>query len=309
MMSNTSRQIGIDIGGTHLRIGYVREGTIVSCEFYRSAQVFAAGGAADALAALIRRYMSAADGPVQAVSIGIPGSVCNDHRTVYCTPNLFMPDGNHLFENYDLATPLEQAVGVPVYLNKDVNNLLRFDMAVRPHSEKEILLGAYIGTGYGTAVSVFGKILEGAHGVAMDMGHMSLYHARQKCSCGKTGCVEAYASGLQLTRLRDRFFQKTALENIFLEHSGDGAIQEFIYACALPLATLAGTFDPHAIIIGGGVTEMPGFPRELLEQKILEHTPRAVAERRPCFCYSPIRADKGVIGAALYAQQQGKKEV
>ena len=144
MMSNTSRQIGIDIGGTHLRIGYVREGTVVSCEFYRSAQVFAAGGAADALAALIRRYMSAADGPVQAVSIGIPGSVCNDHRTVYCTPNLFMPDGNHLFENYDLATPLEQAVGVPVYLNKDVNNLLRFDMAVRPHSEKEILLGAYI---------------------------------------------------------------------------------------------------------------------------------------------------------------------
>lgn len=309
MMSNTDQQIGIDIGGTHLRIGIVRDGTVVSCGVYRSAEVFASGHAADALVSLIRRYADTAGGSVQAVSIGIPGSVCNDHRTIYCTPNLFAPDGSHLFENYDLASPLEQELGIPVYLNKDVNNLLRFDMALRPHPEKEILLGAYIGTGYGTAASVFGNVLEGAHGVAMDMGHMPLYHARQKCSCGKTGCAEAYASGLQLTRLQRKLFPKTPLEYIFLEHSGDEVIQEFIYACALPLATLAGAFDPHAIIIGGGVTEMEGFPRELLERLILEHVPLAVSDRHPCFYYSPNRADKGVIGAALYAQQQGKKEV
>lgn len=309
MMSNTDQQIGIDIGGTHLRIGIVRDGAVVSCGLYRSAEVFTSDHAADALVPLIRRYIDTAGGSVQAVSIGIPGSVCNDHRTIYCTPNLFAPDGSHLFENYDLASPLEQELCVPVYLNKDVNNLLCFDMGVRSHPEKEILLSAYIGTGYGTAVSVFGKVLEGAHGVAMDMGHMPLYHARQKCSCGKTGCVEAYASGLQLTRLRDRFFPQTPLEDIFREHSGDEVIQEFIYACALPLATLAGAFDPHVIIIGGGVAEMGGFPREMLEQQILEHVPRAVREHRPCFYYSPNRRDKGVIGAALYAQQQGKKEV
>lgn len=307
MRAAMDQQIGIDIGGTHLRIGVVRGGTVVSCGLYRSAEVFASAQAAAALLSLIRRYVSEADGAVRAVSIGIPGSVCNDHRTIYCTPNLFSAAGNHLFEAYDLATPLEEGLGIPVYLSKDVNNLLRFDIAARPCPDQEILLGVYIGTGYGTAASVYGKILEGAHGVAMDMGHMPLFHAGQKCQCGKVGCVEGYASGIQLTRLRDRFFPQTPLERIFCDHGDSAIIQEFIYACALPLATLAGAFDPHAIIIGGGVAEMAGFPRQLLEQQIWEQAPRAVKERRPCLCYSPSRADKGVIGAALYAQQQLKQ--
>ena len=98
MMSNTDQQIGIDIGGTHLRVGIVRDGAVVSCGVYRSAEVFASGHAADALVSLIRRYSDTAGGSVQAVSIGIPGSVCNDHRTIYCTPNLFASDGSHLFE-------------------------------------------------------------------------------------------------------------------------------------------------------------------------------------------------------------------
>lgn len=295
--------IGIDIGGTNLRIGVVSNEKVIYKGVYNSAELFSKGNAVDVLFLLIQHYIALSGQSVHAVSIGIPGAICNDNRTIFCTPNLLDSKGRHLFERFDLVTPLQEKLGIPVYINKDVNNLLLYDISSRPLFWKEILLGIYIGTGYGTAVSLYGDIFTGAHGLAMDMGHMPFFHASHKCYCGKAGCAEGYASGLQLIRLRDQFFPDTPLDRIFCEHCESAVIEEFIYACALPLATLAGAFDPHAFIIGGGVIEMEGFPKKKFERIILEQAPKAISLNNTSFYYSPKKVEKGVIGAVLYAKK------
>lgn len=118
--------IGIDIGGTNLRIGMVdAEGRLTNFERKSSASLVAENAVQNLgreLKSYIERYEI--EGQVGAVSVGVPSIVSKDKSFIYSTPNL------KGLENIDLGNLLKAYVNVPVFVDRDVNYLLV--MILRP---------------------------------------------------------------------------------------------------------------------------------------------------------------------------------
>ena len=97
-------RLGVDLGGTYLRMGLARDAELVSQRVLPSAQLPRCG-AQEALGDLLAEYRDACGEELACVSVGVPGSVNADRRTVFCTPNLTGAE-SFLFESADLASPL-----------------------------------------------------------------------------------------------------------------------------------------------------------------------------------------------------------
>jgi len=302
--------LGVDMGGTNTRIGLVNEEMRLAgpCRVVPSRSFAKAPDTMAAFWQLLEDTLDHAGVKTEAVrriSVGVPASVCGDLRTIFCAPNLVDASGKLVFENYPFAEELERLCGIPTLVNKDVNNLLCYD--IHENDLKGTVVGCYIGTGVGGAVSIDGKLLLGRNGVAMDIGHLPLFHSNKRCGCGKRGCAETEISGSSFLRLFQKCYPKENFSEAFSRHGEDPVIEGYVRDCAHVPAILATVFNPSAIVLGGGVLEMEGFPRRVLEEKILEVTANAVASNPPRFVYADRLPERGVIGAALFANEM--KEV
>lgn len=301
--------IGLDIGGTRTRIGAVSrkngEAVLFSpCEICNSEMLKnedPAGVLCEWFTEYLRKYGISGE-QVETVSIGIPGSVRNDFATVFQAPNT--AEGR--FDGVHLSELLSQRIGLPVLLNKDVNNLLYHDLTVCGSGASGVVVAVYIGTGIGSAAAIDGKILYGSRGFAMDAGHISLYGVDKLCGCGRRGCAEALASGHVLREIaKERFHAE--VPDVFAQNADDPVLMKFTDDLAEVPAILATVFDPDLMIIGGGVCSMRGFPRARLENRILERAERAVASGGLRFFYAKSAPEDGVLGAAIFADRYRKQ--
>ena len=298
--------IGIDIGGTHLRIGAVdRAGQVSSFEKRESREVCGESGSALRLIALIRAYLARNDlaHRAAALAVGFPSTVSRDKRTVYSSPNLPLGGADGL-DGRDVVALLEGALGLPVFLDKDTIFLLQYDLVRLNLRDKGCTIGIYYGTGIGNAIFLNGKFLIGKHGVAGELGHIPYFGSTNLCGCGSRGCAETHAAGYVLRNLWQEHFSDEPFCELFLRHGGDARIIKFVEAMAIPFATELNLFDPDQIILGGGVVEMAGFPMELLLRFLSEF----VRKPYPGEDFSLIRAsaapETGVVGAAYYAMER-----
>lgn len=298
--------IGIDIGGTHLRIGGVdRAGNVMCFEKRSSGEVCGKSGSAPRLIALIRDYLArnALAERAAAIAIGFPSTVSRNKRIVYSSPNLPLGGDNGL-DGQDVVSLLESALGLPILLDKDAVFLLQYDLVRLGLRDQGCTIGVYFGTGIGNAVFLDGKFLTGKHGVACELGHIPFFSSTNLCGCGSRGCSETYASGYVLREIWQDLFSNEPFSEIFLRHPENEHIRKHIEAMAIPIATELNLFDPDQVIIGGGVVEMAGFPMELLLQYLREF----VRKPYPCEDFSLIRASAapeiGVAGAAYYAMER-----
>ena len=300
------RIIGIDIGGTHLRMGAVDHAGQVTCfEKRESSEVCGSGGSARRLVALIRDYL-ARNGLAEralAIAIGFPSTVSRNKRTVYNSPNLPIGGADGL-DGQDVVALLETALGLPAFLDRDTIFLLQYDLVRLNLRDKGCTIGVYYGTGIGNAVFLDGKFLTGKHGVAAELGHIPYYGSKNICGCGSRGCAETHAGGYVLRNLWQEHFSNEPFCEIFSRHADDACILAFIEAMAIPLATELNLFDPDQVIIGGGVVEMADFPME----RLLGYVREFVRKPYPGEDYALIRASTvpeiGVVGAAYYAMER-----
>ncbi len=298
--------IGIDIGGTHLRIGAVdRAGQVTCFEKRESSEVCGSGGSAQRLIALIRDYLArnGLASRARALAIGFPSTVSRDKRTVYSSPNLPLGGADGL-DGQDVVALLETTLGLPTFLDRDTIFLLQYDLARLNLKDKGCTIGIYYGTGIGNAVFLEGRFLAGKHGVAAELGHIPYYGSKNICGCGSRGCAETHAGGYVLRNLWQEHFSNEPFCEIFSRHADDARILTFIEAMAIPLATELNLFDPDRVIIGGGVVEMADFPME----RLLEYVREFVRKPYPGEDYALIRASSvpeiGVVGAAYYAMER-----
>lgn len=295
--------LGIDIGGTNFRVGLVdKKGEITKYMVVNSSILLAEGNnSLEKLVQFIDTYLAEnLDGIPQGIAIGFPSTVSKDKKKVYSTPNLQLSG----FENVNIPKYIGVRTKVPVFINKDVNFLLTYDLAKMNLDRKGIMLGMYIGTGFGNSIYINGEFLDGKNGVAGELGHIPTLHVTTVCGCGNRGCAEIYASGTALRKLKDEFFTDTFIGDVFLEHSQDQRIMQYINGLSIPIATEINIFDPDYIIIGGGIPSMKGFPKKHFEKCILQHTRKPYPANSLNIVYSENMQEAGVIGAGLYAFQQ-----
>ena len=298
--------IGIDLGGTHLRIGAVNDKFEVENPVVVKTAIMAnAENPLKKMCDLIAEYMNINKiDKIEAVSIGVPSSVANDKKTVICTTNIRNEKGEILFNNVNIAEDIEKYFNVPVFINNDVKNILEYDIENHNLNQDKVVAGIYIGTGVGASIVIDGKELDGINGTALDLGHMPYFNGTAQCSCGKTGCCECYASGWRLQEIRRKYYPDTKIEDMFVAHVDDKIMQDFVYACAYVYAVIATIFNPAAMVVGGGVMEMKGFPRHDFEKMVNELTGRDVMQYGFNFVYSQEFIGKGVIGAAIFARKR-----
>ena len=302
--------IGIDLGGTNLRIGAVTpDNEMKNPSVIKSFYIANAHNPVIKLCEIIEKYrVSNGIEEIEAISIGVPSSVSNDKENVICKTNIRNSAGEVVFLNRNIAAEMREYFEVPVYVNNDVNNILQYDVAVNHLENQKIVVGIYIGTGVGSSVIIDGKPLEGKDGAELDLGHIPYYKGNDPCSCGKKGCCECYASGWRLQQIREQYYPNTEIQDMFTLHREEQPLKDFVDACAHVYAVMATIFNPDSLVVGGGVMEMMDFPRKAFEQAVNEKVGTDVMGYGFRYIYSEEYVGKGVIGAAVFARNRLKEE-
>ena len=298
--------IGLDVGGTYLRIGAVDQERRVRCsKIIESETVSKSKDPSDTLCRIIEEFIEANQiSKADAVSVGVPSSVSTDNQTVICTTNMQDLEGRPIFRNANIAAYLKERLQLPVFVNNDTGNILLYDIYSNGLQDDSVVVGIYIGTGVGASVMIDGKLMKGANGAALDLGHIPYYKAFDRCSCGKTGCCECYASGWRLKQIREKYYPEDEIRDLFKKHADEEPLQDFLYSCSHVFSVMATIFNPVSVVAGGGVLEMEGFPRKQFEKLVDQNTGLDVMTYGFRYVYSRPCTDKGIIGAALFAEKR-----
>jgi glucokinase len=301
--------IGIDIGGTKIAGGLVaREGLIGEV---RTAPTEAAEGGPAVLRRAIELARNVmADFPnlkPTAVGIATGGWIERSTGRVVSATDL-LPG----WSGTDLRSEFERATGLRAFAINDVHAMGLAEARLGAGRDCQVCLSVAVGTGIGGAITVGGELLEGAHGMAGAVGHITYQAGGARCSCGRRGCIEAYASGPAIARSFARCLgqdlKSTGLPDLV---KGLNSQHQRMQRCAVRttdsagaalghvLAGVANTIDPDLIVLGGGAAFALGEPflaavRSAVARRIL---PPISAEVVP----AQLGPVAGVIGAGLIA--------
>ena len=297
--------IGIDIGGTNLRIGLVDKTIRLSCfEKFPQADILK-DDAPKRLADFIRQYIhkNGVEGNITAVCTAFPAAIDKTRSIVLNAPNI---SG---FNGVNVKSVLSGELGIPVYVEKDVNALLLYDLHQYALSQSGITIAIYAGTGLGNAIYIDGEFLTGNNGVAGELGHIPMWDCEDICACGNEGCVETYIGGKHLNKLCESEFPQIDIVEIFKNHREHPLLLQYIKRLAMVIATEINILDPEIVIIGGGVVSMPDFPIDLLIQNIRHYARKPLPESNLKFIISENTGKNGVIGAGIHAWKQNTRNL
>lgn len=261
----------IDLGGTYLRLGHLLhgephpEGVRVATEALRRSEPVGF------LAAAVRGYAAARGLELKGVVLGVPFTPDKERTTAVSSPNI------RNLEGAPLKHGLEAALGCPVVLERDINLLLLGEWHAGAARGAGAVFGLFAGTGVGGCLLEDGRPYRGATGAATELGHIPVRHEGRRCVCGNEDCLEAYASGHVLLGLAET--AGVPVGELFT-HAHDPALREALESVvddlARALATAVNLFHPDLALVGGGVPEMPGFPKARFSGRFYAHLRRPV---------------------------------
>lgn len=288
--------IGIDIGGTNLRIGAVTSDyQLHSCKKVSSREMLATSDPLETLKKFIEHYIKSHENSVcLGICIGFPGTVAQDKHHVYSCPNL--PS----LSNLDIGTPLSNYFNIPVIAEHDVILLLANDMIQNNIQHFNTIIALYIGTGLGNALFINGKFLTGKNGVSGELGHIPVSGSNRKCPCGNKGCMELYCAGKRLEEIQKQYYPVIPLNDIFLHFSPDSPLGEYIDYMAIAAATEINILDPDCILLSGGVINMVSFPIEYLKERIYYYARKPYPAENLLYVTGTPHPFSGVLGAGIY---------
>lgn len=311
-----SETIGIDLGGTKCWLARVRSsGEVLESKFFFS---HPERGVQPLLEDLVMHVQSLKTKQTEAIGIGIAAQVTPEEGIVSFAPNL-------KWRNVPLRSYLMQALHLPVAVLNDVRAAAFGEWCSGAGQGEQDLVTLFLGTGVGGAVLSEGRWLVGADGCAAELGHLCIQMNNGRlCGCGNRGCLEAYLGGVHLVKHIHELVISHPEEGRTLLDLARGSVEAInmpllVQGCALgdPFslkveeeafqALVAGgisvvhAFNPHALILGGGLLE--GFPHwvEKLE-KVLRQSALPAAREHLSVRRALLQNQAGGIGAALYAR-------
>lgn len=190
--------IGVDLGGTNLRIAAVsREGRLLE-KVALSAQVargpdHVIGEMCDAIRRLSEQHCG--EGKFLGTGIGVPGVIDMEAGVIRKSANL--PG----WSNYPVRDEIERRLGTRVFLNHDAKVAALGEKWLGAGRNVDNMAMITLGTGIGGAIILDGKIYYGMNGMAGEFGHITIEPEGVPCGCGNRGCAERYASATALVRM------------------------------------------------------------------------------------------------------------
>lgn len=311
--------IGIDLGGTQIKAGIINEkGDIVAKAetatlAERPYQDVARDMAMCSLKALEESGLTLND--VGGMGIGIPGLADNTTgRVIFCT--------NLGWYDIPLRDELRKYLNLPILIDNDatVAGFAESVAGVSRGLHSSVFLT--LGTGVGGGIVIDGKPWTGAHGVATEIGHLTMEIDGIPCTCGKKGCLERYCSATALIHMAEEVclnnpdceLMKRAGGNpknitgrmvVDLAKEGDEYALKIFHRytkyLAIAINTIISFLDPDMIVLGGGISHAGKFLIDAVTDKLPEYL---MFKTLP---YSQIALaslgnDAGIIGAAMLSK-------
>jgi glucokinase len=263
--------IGVDLGGTNLRIAAATEqGSLMEKVTLGTKTILGRDQVLNDMCGAIRhisdKYKDSAN--LLGVGIGVPGIIDMQTGMMRESPNL--PG----WADYPVRAEIEKRLGAPVILENDAN--------VAALGEKWLGAGRHVGdiamltlgTGVGGGIVLEGKIWHGMSGMAGEFGHMTVEPDGQQCGCGNRGCLEQYSSATAVMRMAreaiangdapglakaassDIEFSAKEIYNLAIQ--GDEQAKRIFRrvgrALGISLATMINGLNLEMYVIGGGVS-------------------------------------------------------
>jgi glucokinase len=260
-MSNSRLALGIDIGGTNLKVGLVTEtGELIDKETSPTPKPRELNAVVDALASTVKALCEKHSVTPDGAGIGAPGVVDKTMQTVLWAPNF--PD----WIGAPIRVAISEAIRLPVVMDNDVNNFAVGEHRWGAARDFKHFVACAMGTGLGGAVFIDGKLYRGARGAAGEMG-FTIISPDGPAILDRKGVVEAYVGRAAFDRLVDERYKSgefpTPRRISELAEQGEPRALEIHDILAKQLSEAAATWlhilNPQAIIIGGGTSHNAGY--------------------------------------------------
>jgi glucokinase len=292
--------VGVDLGGTNVRVALVNEAGEILDSLRKSTPVSEGPEAtAQLMGSLIKdvteRFKSH---NILGVGIGSPGPLSRKEKKIFQTPNL--PG----FDGFPLGKKVEEITKFPVLLDNDAKCACFGEglFGVAKNVSDYILLT--FGTGIGGGVVVNGQMLYGKTDGACEIGHMTLYPNGKLCKCGNRGCFEQYCSASAIkdraTLCAGREVRTIEVFEALLKNEAwaTQVLREVAIDLAMATASLVNIFDPRMIVFGGGVFTAGGGPLcEWVREEIKNRCFKSLQNDLQILP-SSLSGNAGVLGAA-----------
>ncbi len=307
--------IGIDIGGTNIKVGVVaQDGRVLARGVVETSSQEGPERAFRRIHEAARSL--AGRGRITGVGIGCAGLVDSAHGVLRESPNL------PAWRGARLGRIARANFRLPIHLENDATSAAFGESFVRGERGRNLVM-ITLGTGVGGGIVADGCIVRGVSGFGGEFGHMTVDPNGPRCRCGSRGCVEAYAGSYGIVRAARVATQsrRTTLARHFGSNSpgvrdvldaarrgdvvGRAAARTAGEHLGWGIAAMLNVLNPSVVVIGGGVSG--GF--DVLEPHVRRTIARyafADAVRAARIESSRLGNDAAVVGAAMLARSANR---
>lgn len=304
------KNLGIDIGGTSIKGGLVDQKGEITNLF--SLPIDKKLNQEDQIAALISKIKeSYKEDDFSGIGLGIPGTINPEEGLVLFSNNL---DWHELAigDMFKKAFPNKK-----ITMDNDANvaalGEVKFGVA---KNEKNVVL-ITLGTGVGSGIIIDGKVYEGENGRGAEIGHSLLVMDGIKCTCGRKGCLEMYASASALIRQADeacKSHPNSRLAKAKLNGELDGktifeiaqkgcktaqkVVNNYVKFLSEGLINICNVFRPSTIVLSGGIANQGSYLIDKIESYLDENNYGFPPKAKVNIRCSMLGYNSGIIGAA-----------
>ena len=309
--------IGVDVGGTKVLGGVVNEKGEILKTLREDTPKEGGSAVTKTIADVVLKLSEEFN--IHTVGVAVPGYVSSDRQRVLGIPNI------RDWDEFNLHDDLFKLLNFKVIVENDANAAAWAEYRFGAGQGESNLIILTIGTGLGGGVVINGELYRGANGTASEFGHMRVVPNGIQCGCGIAGCFERYASGSGLMMHIEKLIAENPERGKNLLNKGDGTLSgllgKHITEAALEgdalaieglsitgewigagIATLAATFDPSLVVIGGGVVEAGDLILQPARAAMDKFMPFRGKHPHPRIVGAKLQNDAGLVGVADLAR-------
>lgn len=311
--------IGIDLGGTNIAVGLVdADGEIMAKDSTPTLKERNYKEIIRDMADISKRLVidsgySMSD--INAVGIGSPGTIDNSRGLVVYSNNIRM-------DNVPMADEFKNYINKPINMENDAN-AAAYGEYIASGGKANSFVFMTLGTGVGGGIIINGDIYRGFNGAGAEMGHSSIVFDGKECTCGKRGCLEAYASVTALIeQTRDAMKKhpesimnqwveaeghisgRTAFECAKKEDKTAIAVKNtYIRYLSEGISNIINIFQPEKFVIGGGISKEGDELLEPIKEFVYKNDFNKFMPRTE-ISIAKLYNDAGIVGAAMAAKNK-----
>ena len=281
---------GVDIGGTSVKMGLLRETEGLVWQ----KKIPSVSGDAAEMARRIAAALKECPERPERIGVGTAGSVRLTDDTVTA--------GNLSWVDAPLKRLLQEATGLPVWVDNDAQAALAAEVYDGACVGEKDVVYLTLGTGIGGAMLIDGKPWRGPDHTGGELGHIITHARGRRCTCGRRGCFEVYASASALARMARCSTQKVMRGVLEGDEEMNRVFDRYIEELAIGATSLFMVFKPNVLVLGGGLSAAGDVLRERLQAAIdvqFAHNPEYCTMR---VALARHGNEAGVLGAAALAR-------